>query len=115
MIAANNVVGDQKTRLHVFDLVISYILGISYTNLQDQLKRNEALTITDPSMTRFVITMQSALDLIMFAESKMIGGEIFITNMGAAGIMDIARALNAGEMPEYRVIGIQARNRTKSL
>lgn len=109
MIAANNVVGDQNT---AFSCVrFGNILNSSGSVIpifREQLQRNEALTITDPSMTRFVITMQSALDLILFAESKMIGGEIFIANMGAAGIMDIARALNSGEMPNYRVIGMQA-------
>lgn len=109
MIAANNVVGDQKT---AFACVrFGNILNSSGSVIpifRNQLQRNEALTITEPSMTRFVITMESALDLIMFAESKMIGGEIFIANMGAAGIMDIARALNAGEMPNYNVIGMQA-------
>ena len=51
--------------------------------------------------------MQSALNLILFAESEMIGGEIFIANMGAASIMDIARALNSGEMPEHKIVGMQ--------
>jgi FlaA1/EpsC-like NDP-sugar epimerase len=109
MIAANNVVGGQKT---AFTCVrFGNILNSSGSVIpifREQLQRNEALTITDPSMTRFVITMKSALELMIFAESKMIGGEIFIANMGAAGIMDIARALNAGEMPNYSIIGTQA-------
>jgi UDP-N-acetylglucosamine 4,6-dehydratase/5-epimerase len=109
MIAANSVVGRQTT---AFSCVrFGNILNSSGSVIpifREQLQRNEALTITDPSMTRFVITMKSALDLMIFAESKMIGGEIFIANMGAAGIMDIARALNAGEMPNHKIIGAQA-------
>ena len=113
IIAANNVVGNQKTAFSCvrFGNIINSS-GSVVPIFREQLQRNEALTITDPSMTRFVITMKSALSLLLFAESKMIGGEIFIANMGSAGIMDIARALNKGEMPNYNVVGIQAGEKT---
>ena len=109
MIAANSIVGGQET---AFACVrFGNILNSSGSVIpifRKQLQCNEALTITDPSMTRFIITMKSAIELMMFAETKMIGGETFIANMGAAGIMDIARAVNAGIMPKHKVIGAQA-------
>jgi len=57
--------------------------------LIDQIKRKEKITITDPSMTRFNITMNSALDLILRALKNAIGGEIFIPKLKAYRLGDL--------------------------
>ena len=42
------------------------------------LKKNNFLPVTHPEMTRFMITLDDASDLVILALSKMVGGEIFV-------------------------------------
>jgi len=108
-IAANSFTGEQKTSFCCvrFGNIINSS-GSVIPIFRQQLSNAEPLTITDVGMTRFLITMDSAIDLLLFSEETMIGGEIFIASMGAANILDIAKALNNGEMPNYNTIGIQS-------
>jgi len=63
------------------------------------------LTVTDPRMTRFWITLDEAVDLVVKAFVHMQGGEIFIPRIPSMRIMDLARAI----APECEVefIGIR--------
>lgn len=47
----------------------------------EQIKNGKKLTITDPSMTRFNVTMNQALDLIYRAAKEGVGGEVFIPKL----------------------------------
>ena len=49
----------------------------------EQIKKMNKITITDPEMTRFNITMKNALNLILRAYEKGIGGEIFVPKLKA--------------------------------
>jgi UDP-N-acetylglucosamine 4,6-dehydratase/UDP-glucose 4-epimerase len=49
----------------------------------EQIKSGKNLTITDPSMTRFTITMDQALELILTAIKKGHGGEVFVPKLKA--------------------------------
>ena len=49
----------------------------------EQIKSGKNLTITDPSMTRFTITMEQALELILTAIKKGYGGEVFVPKLKA--------------------------------
>jgi FlaA1/EpsC-like NDP-sugar epimerase len=72
----------------------------------EQIRRGEAVTITDERMTRFVMTIQKAAKLVL--ESAMIacGGEVLVTKMPVMRILDLARAMidllasQAGRNPE---------------
>ena len=44
----------------------------------DQLRKGNPLTITDPNMTRFMISLDEAVGLVWEAFDKMVGGEIFV-------------------------------------
>ena len=55
--------------------------------------RGEALTITDPEMTRFLLSVDDAVDLIQTALIHMQGGEIFVPQLPAALMIDLARAV----------------------
>jgi UDP-N-acetylglucosamine 4,6-dehydratase len=69
-------------------------------------KRKEGiLPITHPEMTRFNISLQSGVDLVMFALENHLGGEIFIPKIPSYKILDIARAI----APECKtkVVGIR--------
>ena len=73
----------------------------------DQIKKREPLTITDPNMTRFMMTLDDAVDLVIYAFEHGQNGDIFVQKAPAATIHDLAVALkelyNASN--EIRIIG----------
>ncbi len=58
-----------------------------------QIKEGEPIIITDEKMTRFVITMSEAVDLICRAIKLVRGGETFIWKMKTLKVIDLARAM----------------------
>jgi UDP-N-acetylglucosamine 4,6-dehydratase/5-epimerase len=72
-----------------------------------QLSLGNRLTITDEKMTRFLLTLNDAIDLVLFAATHSDGGEIFVRKAPAAKILDIAAVLcaEAGKQLEYDIIG----------
>ncbi len=72
-----------------------------------QLKLGQRLTITDERMTRFLLTLHDAMDLVMHAAAEQAGGEIFVRKAPAARVVDIAAVLceEAGRKLDYAVIG----------
>jgi UDP-glucose 4-epimerase len=58
-----------------------------------QLKENKPLTITDPDMTRFLMTLDQAMTLVFFAFGNAKGGDIFVQKSPASTIMDLAEAI----------------------
>jgi len=59
----------------------------------EQFKAGLPLTVTDPKMTRFMMTLGSAVDLVMFAFKHGHQGDIFVQKAPAATIGDLAQAL----------------------
>ncbi len=59
----------------------------------DQIKRGEALTLTDPNMTRFMMTLEDAVDLVLFAFKHANPGDMFVQKAPAATIEVLAEAL----------------------
>jgi UDP-N-acetylglucosamine 4,6-dehydratase len=74
----------------------------------DQIRAGKPITITDPSMTRFMMTLDDAVDLVLYAFERGQPGEVFVQKAPAATIEVLAKALTAlmGK-PEHevRVIG----------
>lgn len=58
-----------------------------------QIQEGVPLTVTDPSMTRFLMTLQAATDLVLFALTEGHQGELFIRKAPACTIGDLARAM----------------------
>jgi UDP-glucose 4-epimerase len=58
-----------------------------------QLKEGKPLTITDPSMTRFLMPLEDAIHLVLFALEKGAQGDIFVQKSPACTIGDLAAAL----------------------
>jgi UDP-N-acetylglucosamine 4,6-dehydratase len=58
-----------------------------------QLKDGEDLTITDPNMTRFLMSLEEAVDLVLFAFDKASTGDILVQKAPASTIMDLALAI----------------------
>ena len=59
----------------------------------DQIKKGVPLTITEPEMTRFMMTLDDAVDLVLFAFENGKPGDIFVQKSSAATIEILARAL----------------------
>ncbi len=74
----------------------------------EQIRAGKPITITDPSMTRFMMTLDDAVDLVLYAFEHGQPGEIFVQKAPAATIEVLAKSLTAlvGK-PEHevRVIG----------
>ena len=59
----------------------------------DQIRNGHALTITDPEMTRFMMTLDDAVDLVLYAFKKGKSGDIFVQKAPAATITILTKAL----------------------
>jgi UDP-glucose 4-epimerase len=73
-----------------------------------QLALGQTMTVTDERMTRFLLTLNEAIDLVLYAAEHTQGGEIFVRKAPAARVTDIARVIadEAGQAFAYKVIGI---------
>ncbi len=73
----------------------------------DQLKKGEPLTLTDPQMTRFLMSLEDSVDLVLHAFQNATQGDIFIQKAPASTVGELATALKElfkKESP-IRVIG----------
>lgn len=72
-----------------------------------QIKAGEAITITDPKMTRFLMSLDEAVDLVLFAFEHGNPGDLFVNKAPAGTIGDLAQALKelCNADTEVRIIG----------
>jgi UDP-glucose 4-epimerase len=61
----------------------------------DQIKRGQPLTVTDPSMTRFIMSLEEAVELVLFAFTHGKPGDIFVQKSPAATVLQLANVLRA--------------------
>tara|TARA_B100001063_G_C16703174_1_gene523728 strand:+ start:212 stop:1219 length:1008 start_codon:yes stop_codon:yes gene_type:complete len=59
----------------------------------EQIKKNNPLTLTDPNMTRFLMSLDEAVDLVLFAFKNGKAGDLFIQKSPGSTIQDLALAL----------------------
>ena len=59
----------------------------------DQIQRGQAISITDPEMTRFMMTLDDAVDLVLYAFAHGMNGDIFVQKAPAATVDTLANAL----------------------
>lgn len=73
----------------------------------DQIKLGNPLTLTDPNMTRFMMTLEDAVDLVLFAFENGQQGDLFVQKSPAATIEVLAKALLElyDSKSEIKVIG----------
>lgn len=60
-----------------------------------QVKDGKPLTVTDPNMTRFMMSLDDAIDLVLFAFENAKGGELYIQKAPASTIGDLAEAIRS--------------------
>ena len=75
----------------------------------DQIKAGKPITITEPTMTRFVMSLEEAVDLVLFAFENGESGDILVQKAPACTIETLANAVTALFAPghEIKVIGIR--------
>lgn len=76
----------------------------------DQIKSGNPITVTDPNMTRFIMSLEEAVDLVLFAFENGENGDLFIQKAPACTIMTQAQAvceLFGGKKDDIKVIGIR--------
>ena len=73
----------------------------------DQIKSGNPLTVTDPNMTRFLMSLEEAVELVVYAFKNAQPGDLFIQKAPASTIRDLAQAVNElfGSQSEVRIIG----------
>jgi UDP-glucose 4-epimerase len=115
MVAKSRGLDDRKT----------VICGTRYGNVMasrgsviplfvDQVQRQRALTITDPAMTRFMMTLEDAVDLVLYAFEHGRNGDIFVQKAPAATVDTLVKALLAIlERPDHEVNVIGTRHGEK--
>ena len=72
-----------------------------------QIFENKPITITDPNMTRFMMTLEDAVDLVLHAFKKGKNGDIFVQKSPASTIKELVNALTTitNTKPNVKVIG----------
>lgn len=75
----------------------------------DQIREGKPITITEPTMTRFIMSLDEAVDLVLFAFEKGVSGDILVQKAPACTIAVLAQAVKElfGSTDDIRVIGIR--------
>jgi len=73
----------------------------------NQIKDKKPITITDPSMTRFMMSLDESVDLVKFAFNHAVPGDIFVQKAPACTILDLVLALKEifNSKSEIKIIG----------
>jgi FlaA1/EpsC-like NDP-sugar epimerase len=105
-IAANNIKGDQPVRFSV--VRYGNVMGSNGSVIPffiNKKQKEGILPITDPNMTRFNISLQGGVDMVMHALEHAWGGELFVPKIPSYKILDVAEAIG----PECKkpVIGVR--------
>jgi UDP-N-acetylglucosamine 4,6-dehydratase (inverting) len=104
-IAANNYSGSKGTKFSV--VRYGNVMGSRGSVIPHFLSLGDgvAMPITDPRMTRFMITLEQGVDLVWSALISAQGGEIFVKKIPSMNIMDIASAVRPDL--EAKIVGIR--------
>ena len=104
-IAANNLKGSRDLRLSV--VRYGNVMGSRGSVIPFFLKQRSTgtLPITDPTMTRFNITLEDGVELVLNALDRSLGGELYVPKIPSYRILDVAEAI--GPECEKPVIGIR--------
>ena len=76
----------------------------------DQIKNKKPITITDPKMTRFMMTLDDAIDLVIYALDQGKNGDIFVPKAKSINILDLAKYTRKYfKLPNYpiKIIGVR--------
>lgn len=104
-VAANSYSGDKQTSFSIVRYgnvmgsrgsVIPYFYSI---------KDQPIIPITDPEMTRFMMTLEQSVDLVTFALKDMLGGEIYVKKIPSMKVVDMAKVIAPNSV--YKTTGVR--------
>ena len=83
--------------------------GSVIPHFHNQIKEGKSITVTDPNMTRFMMTLQDAVDLVLFAFNNGNPGDIFVQKSPSTTIGDLAETMKKiyNSSVEIKNIGIR--------
>jgi len=104
-VAANNIRGENPIRFSV--VRYGNVMGSNGSVIPFFIKKKKEgkLPITDPNMTRFNISLDGGVDMVMYALFNAWGGEIFVPKIPSYKITDVATAI--GPSCEHITVGIR--------
>lgn len=105
-IAANNIKGENPIRFSV--VRYGNVMGSNGSVIPffiNKKKQENSLPITNPNMTRFNISLQDGVNMVMHALEYAWGGELFVPKIPSYKIMDVANAI--GPECEKPIVGIR--------
>lgn len=104
-VAANNIRGIQDIKFSV--VRYGNVMGSNGSVIPFFMKKKKegVLPITDPNMTRFNISLQGGVDLVLHAMETAWGGEIFVPKIPSYKITDVAKAI--GPECKQEIVGIR--------
>ncbi len=104
-IAANNIKGQNPIKFSV--VRYGNVMGSNGSVIPFFIKKKKegALPITDPNMTRFNISLQGGVDMVMYALENAWGGELFVPKIPSYRILDVATAI--GPECKIDIVGIR--------
>lgn len=85
-----NVLGSRGSVIHIW---------------REQAETGQSLTLTDPSMTRFFLTIETGVELVLQTIREMEGGEIFVPQVPSVTMTTVARAV--AEYADIKVVGMR--------
>jgi len=105
-VAANSYSGGHRTRFSV--VRYGNVVGSrgSVIPLFRRVRKTGVVPITDPRMTRFWITLEQGVALVMTAFASMQGGEVFVPKIPSMNLRDLAEVVAPGCRHEY--VGIRS-------
>lgn len=105
MIAANNIRGARDIKFSV--VRYGNVMGSRGSVIPFFLDRKDdgELPITDSKMTRFNISLDGGVDMVIWALANMAGGEIFVPKIPSYRIVDVAKAVAPGA--KHKLVGIR--------
>jgi len=106
-IAGNAYVGAKDTVLSVvrYGNVVGSRGSVIPLFIELTKKGEKVLPITDKRMTRFWITIEQGVELVLTALEEAVGGEVFVPKIPSMRITDLAKAINPN--CEFKIIGIR--------
>jgi UDP-N-acetylglucosamine 4,6-dehydratase/5-epimerase len=104
-IAANNIKGNQDIKFSV--VRYGNVMGSNGSVFPFFMSKRDSgvLPITDPNMTRFNISLQGGVDMVLHALDAAWGGELYVPKIPSYKILDVAQAI--GPNCEHKIFGIR--------
>jgi UDP-N-acetylglucosamine 4,6-dehydratase len=104
-VAANNIRGNRDLRFSV--VRYGNVMGSRGSVIPFFMERRKTgvLPITDPAMTRFNISLDEGVEMVLWALENAKGGEVFVPKIPSYRITDVARAI--GPECEHNIVGIR--------